>query len=69
MHQDNMFSQDRPPLLSYKAIFRAVVVLIVCQLELQLPVQSVSIITNVVSSNPIHGEGVLDTTLCDEVCQ
>jgi hypothetical protein len=38
-------------------------------LDLQLPVQSVSIITNVVSSNLIHGDGVLDTTLCDKACQ
>jgi hypothetical protein len=33
-----------------------VVVVIVWQLDLQLPVQSVPIITKVVSSNPIHGE-------------
>jgi hypothetical protein len=32
---------------------------------LQLPVQSVPITTNVVGSNPVHG----DTTLCDIVCQ
>ena len=31
--------------------------------------QSMSITTKVVSSNPIHGEGVLNTTLCDKVCQ
>jgi hypothetical protein len=30
--------------------------LIVWQLDLQLPVQSVSITTEVVSSNPVHGE-------------
>jgi hypothetical protein len=30
--------------------------------------QSVSITTNVVSSNPL-GRGVLYTTLCDKVCQ
>jgi hypothetical protein len=35
---------------------------------LQLRVQSVPITTKVVSSNPVHG-GVLDTTLCDKVCQ
>ena len=29
---------------------------IVWQLDLQLPVQSVPIITKVVSSNPVHGE-------------
>jgi hypothetical protein len=32
------------------------VVEIVWQLDLQLPVQSVPIITKVVSSNPVHGE-------------
>jgi hypothetical protein len=32
-------------------------------LDLQLPVQSVPIITNIVSSNPVHGEV---TTLCDK---
>jgi hypothetical protein len=37
-------------------IWGAVVVVIVWQLDLQLPVQSVPIITKVVSSNPIHGE-------------
>jgi hypothetical protein len=31
---------------------------------LQLPVQSMSITTDVVSSNPPH-----DTTVCDQVCQ
>ena len=34
----------------------AVVVVIVWQLDLQLPVQSVPIITKVVSSNPAYGE-------------
>jgi hypothetical protein len=29
---------------------------------------TVSITTNIVSSNPVRG-GVLDTTLCDTVCQ
>ena len=33
-----------------------VVVVIVVQLDLQLPEQSVPITTNVVSSNPVHGE-------------
>jgi len=33
-----------------------VVVVIVCWLDLQLPMQSVPIITNVVSSNPAHGK-------------
>jgi hypothetical protein len=37
-------------------------------LDLQLPVQSVPIITKVVSSNPRSWRGVLDTTLCDKVC-
>jgi hypothetical protein len=36
---------------------------IVWWLDLQLPVQSVPIITNIVSSNPVHGEV---TTLCDK---
>ena len=31
-------------------------VVIIWQLDLQLPVQSVPITTNVVSSNPIHGK-------------
>jgi hypothetical protein len=35
----------------------------------QLPVESVSITTTVVSSNPAHARGVLDTTVCDKVCQ
>jgi hypothetical protein len=43
--------------------------MIVWQLDLQLPVQSVPITTNVVSSNPRSWRGVLDTTLCDKVCQ
>ena len=34
----------------------AVLVIIVWQLDLQLPVQSVPITTKVVSSNPLHGE-------------
>jgi hypothetical protein len=37
-------------------------------MDLQLPVKSVPITTKVVSSNPVHDE-VLDTTLCDKVCQ
>ena len=44
----------------------AVVVVIVWWLDLQLPMQSVTISSKIVSSNPAH---VLDTTLCDEVCQ
>ena len=47
--------------------------MIVWQLDVQLPVQSVPITTDVVSSNLDQGEvykrGVLDTTLCDKVCQ
>jgi hypothetical protein len=35
-------------------------------LDLQLPMQSIPIATNVVSSNPVHGGGVLDTTLYDK---
>jgi hypothetical protein len=37
--------------------------------DLQLPVQSVPITTNVVSSNSDHRRGVPDPTLCDKVCQ
>jgi hypothetical protein len=37
--------------------------------DLQLPVQSVPVTTKVVSSNPAHGEDVVNTTLCDKVCQ
>ena len=49
----------------------AVVAVIVWQLNLQLPVQSVPITTKVVSSNPGHASwrGVLDTKLCDKICQ
>ena len=37
---------------------------------IQLPVQSEFITTKVVSSNLVHGEAsVLNTTLCDKVCQ
>jgi len=34
----------------------AVVVMILWQLDLQLPMQSVYITTKVVSSNPVHGD-------------
>ena len=45
----------------------AVVVMIV---DLQLPMQSVPIITNIMSSNPAHGEVYsFDAKLYDEVCQ
>jgi len=36
---------------------------------LYLTLQSVPITTKVVSSNPAHGEDVVNTTLCDQVCQ
>jgi len=36
------------------------------ELDLQLPVQSVHITSNVVSSNSAHER---DTPLCDKVCQ
>jgi hypothetical protein len=40
------------------------------RLDLQLPHCAISVITTkVVSSNPAHGEDVVDTTLCDKVCQ
>ena len=45
------------------------VVVIVQQLDLQLLMQSVPITTNVMSSNTLIRWSVLDTTLCDEVCQ
>jgi hypothetical protein len=41
----------------------------VCQLDLQLPLQSVPITTKVVTSNSAYGEVLYDTTLCDKVCQ
>ena len=44
-------------------------VVIVWQLDLQLLMQSVPIITKVVSSNPGSWRGVLDITLCDKVSQ
>jgi len=63
------------PMHLFQTLFRqsnicgAVVVVIVCKLDLQLPVQAVPITSKVVSSNTVHGRGVLDTTLCDKVCQ
>ena len=37
------------------------------RLDLQLPHCAISVITTkVVSSNPAHGEDVVDTTLCDK---
>ena len=47
----------------------AVVVVIVWCSDLQLPVQAVPITTKVVSSNPLSWRGILDTTLCDQVCR
>ena len=44
-----------------------IVVVIIWWLDLQLPMRSVPITTNVVSLNPAHGK--LYTTLCDKVCQ
>ena len=44
----------------------AVVVVIAWLLDLQPPVQSLSITTN---SQLTLGQSVLDTTLCDKVCQ
>jgi hypothetical protein len=44
------------------------VAVIVWYLDLQLPMQSVPITTDVVSSNLAQGE-VYSTTLCDQVCQ
>jgi len=39
-------------------------------LNLQLlPVQSLPMTTKVVSLYPAHGKGILDTALCDKVCQ
>ena len=44
-------------------------VVIIWELDLQLPVQLALISTKIVSLNSAHGRGVLDTTLCDKVCQ
>ena len=46
----------------------AVVNVIVWWLDLQLPVQSVPIATKI-EFEPRSCRGVLDTTLCDKVCQ
>ena len=40
----------------YSKLWGAIMVMIWWLLDLQLPVQSVPITTNVVSSNPAHGE-------------
>ena len=42
-------------------------VVIAWWLDLQLPLQSVPITTQIVSSNSSSWRGVLDTTLCDKV--
>ena len=34
-----------------------------------ITLQSVPITAKVVSSNSVYGGGILDTTLCDKVCQ
>jgi hypothetical protein len=45
-------------------------VVIVWKLDLQLPKQSEPINAKVVNSNPAMARsGVLDTTVCDKVCQ
>ena len=43
--------------------------MIVWKLDLHIPVQSVPITTNVVNFEPRSWRGVLNTTLCDKVCQ
>jgi len=43
--------------------------MVACLLDLQLPMHSVHIATKVVSLNTALRRGVLDTTLCDNVCQ
>ena len=46
-----------------------VVAVIVSYLDLQLPMQSVPITTNVVWFEPRSWRGAIDATLCDKVCQ
>jgi hypothetical protein len=48
---------------------RDVVGVIVLYLDLQLPMHSVPITTNVVLFEPRSWRGAIDTTLCDKVCQ
>jgi hypothetical protein len=51
-------------------LFNRGAVVAVIVLDLQLPMQSVSITTKVVSWNPVHGEvSSIHWTLCDKVCQ
>jgi len=52
-----------------KLLLSTIAVVIIWLLDLQIHVQSVHIATNVVSSNFRSWGGVLDTTLCDKVCQ
>ena len=52
----------------HSRIVGTVVVVIVWYLDLQLPMQSVSVINNAVISNPIQERCKLDTILCDKVC-
>ena len=47
--------------------FRTVMVVILWYLDIQLPMQLVSITTNVVISNSRTWRDILDTTLCDKV--
>ena len=60
-------------MLSYRGIKKSYIGIvlfdIVWSLDLHLPMQLVPITTKVVSSNPAKAAGVLDTTLCDKVCQ
>ena len=42
--------------MDYTYLYGTIVVVIVWQLDLQLPMHSVSITTKVVSSNPVHGK-------------
>jgi hypothetical protein len=51
-----LYSKDRLPLSNINHTPGAVMVVFVWQMELQLPVQSVPINTNVVSSNLDQGE-------------
>ena len=52
----------------YILVYQGAVV-ILWLLDLQLPVQSVPITTKVVSFESRSWQGLLDTTLCDKVCQ
>ena len=56
-------------LMSVSNMIGAVVVMIVWQLDLQLPMQSVPIITKVVSLNPVDGEMYSIQHYCDQVFQ